>query len=370
MSTFRPRLLGALEPVSAKGRLFLLSPHLDSDLELAGAPTGSLALMRMLDGERDMPQLVRDAARHGLDECSVRELVAELRDAHLIEDAAEYQRLSALERERFDRQLRYFAGCLAPRPRAQAQLALRDASVAVLGLGGLGGLTALFLAACGVGKIVGVDDDVVEHSNLARQVLYDTHDVGMLKTVAAERTLRAIAPHLRFKPIAQRLRSAEDVSKAIEGTDIVVSAVDWPAHSIGQLVDEACFAARTPYVAMSQHPPKVRVGPLYLPGVTGCYGCVQAAQRTDHPLAAEAAADAGDVSPAATFAPACGLIASLIANDVIALLAGLHRPATLGRSWLFDLRSYEAEWLEVLGRATCQRCAAPRGAVATIRPRG
>ena len=286
----------------------------------------------------------------------------------LIEDAADDARhLDPAGLERYDRQLRYFGDLAgAGVPRAAAQARLEAATVAVLGLGGLGGMAATMLTVCGVGTIVGVDHDVVELSNLARQVLYGQDDLGRPKVEAAADRLGQLNARSRFLGIPRRLDSTAAVADAIAGADFVVAAVDWPADRISGWVNDACWAAGIPYVGMSQHPPLVRVGPTYLPGATGCLTCQEAAYRRRFPLFDAARAAISDYSPAATYAPACGLIGSLVANEAIAHITGLAPVACLGRSTVIDLTTLAVTHEEVPRDPDCRVCG--RVAVSTMRP--
>ncbi|HWT94490.1 MAG TPA: ThiF family adenylyltransferase [Solirubrobacteraceae bacterium] len=337
------------------GDALLLAPG-DEHLELLDAPDGTVPFLRELDGTRKLAAVLQGAAALGLTEADAREILAALTDAAVLDDAAtDALWLTDAEAERYDRQLRYFATCVAPRPAAEAQAALRGARIAVLGLGGLGGLAALILAACGVGTIVGVDGDRVELSNLARQVMYRERDIGTPKVEATARALHALNRDVAFEGVDTLLASAEDVERIVEGCDLVIAAVDWPAHGIAEIVDAGCFAAGTPYLSMSQQPPKVRVGALYVPGQTRCHRCYAATLRGTYPLMEQVASAARPDSPAPTYAPAAGIIGSLLANEAIAFLARLHAPATLGRAWVFDLRTFAASWQPLEGSG-CARC--------------
>ena len=82
----------------------------------------------------------------------------------------------------------------------------------------------------------------------------------------------------------QRLDSEAAIAETIAGYDLVIDACDWPAHDIERWINSACFAARIPFIAMSHFPPVARVGPLYVPGVTGCFSCQEIAYRRTFPL--------------------------------------------------------------------------------------
>jgi bacteriocin biosynthesis cyclodehydratase domain-containing protein len=345
-----PRLNPTAQIVLDGPRLVVLVEGGD-DLELEGNADEIRGLLSALDGRTPLSEI----AVAGVSTEEIAEGIGLLADAGLVDDAADDELLTAEERARYDRQLRYF-GEIGSEARAVYQRRLGDASVCVLGLGGLGGMASMVLTACGVGHIVGVDGDQVEVSNLARQLMFGEADLGRSKVRVTAWRLQALRSDVEFRGVETMLDSPEAVAEVIAGADAVVAAVDWPAGKIGRWVNEACVAARIPYVAMSQHPPLVRIGPTYVPGRTGCLACQEAGYRRDHPGYDELVAQIADASPAATYAPACGVIGSLVANEVVALLSGLHEPACLGRSSLLDLRTLSITTQPVVATAGCEVC--------------
>jgi bacteriocin biosynthesis cyclodehydratase domain-containing protein len=364
-------LKSTIEVLADGDRLVLMRAGGRGDIALDGDPRVVGELLTLLDGTREADailDLLRATVAPALTRADLDEAVGALRADGLVEDAADDARhLDAAGLERYDRQLRYFgdlAGVGVARAAAQARL--EEATVAVLGLGGLGGMAATMLTVCGVGTIVGVDHDVVELSNLARQVLYGQDDLGDRKVDAAARRLVQLNARSRFRGIARRLDSTAAVAAAIDGADFVVAAVDWPADRISGWVNHACWAAGIPYVGMSQHPPLVRVGPTYLPGTTGCLACQEAAYRRRFPLFDAARAALSDSSPAATYAPACGLIGSLVANEAIAHLTGLAPVACAGRATVIDLTTLAVSHEDVPRDPDCRTCG--HVSASTMRP--
>jgi len=352
-----PRLRPTLERVRTPDGHLLLVGGPDGDAyELAGDADQLDAFVSLLDGTRTVEQIATELGTVSREE--ITEALGELLAAGLVDDAADDARwLSALDIERFDRQLRYFGDVAPGAPRARAQARLGEASVAVLGLGGLGGMAALLLTAAGLGRIVGVDDDRVELSNLARQVTYDEADVAALKTEATERRLGRLNGALGFEGHQRAIASEDDVAALVAGTDLVIAAVDRPAYQVDSWIDRACFRLRIPYIGMSQHPPLIRVGPLLVPGRTGCHACRLAEAERAEPLHHALVAAAAPQSPAASYAPACGVIGALVANEAIAYLTGLHEPTTLGAAIVLDLRTLEVERVAVPRRPGCEVCA-------------
>ena len=267
--------------------------------------------------------------------------------------------LGAAELERFDRQLGYFADVAdAPLDPVTCQERLREARVAILGLGGLGSWTAMALAAAGIGFLRGVDGDRVELSNLNRQVLYREADVGRAKAPAAAEAIGRVNSATTFEPVARRLDSADAVLQACEGVDLVVETADWPPHVFTRWVDAAALETGAAWIGASQWPPLLRVGPLLVPGLTACHACHEAALRESHPLYDELADwRAANPAPAATFGPASGIVGAALATEVVHWLGGVREPASLGRSILIDVRTLSTTPEPIERRADCPACA-------------
>ena len=108
---------------------------------------------------------------------------------------------------------------------------------------------------------------------------------------------------------------------------------------------------------MSHMPPMERVGPLYVPGVTGCYACQEIAYRREYPLLDFAFEQLRErQSPAATLGPSCGIVAGHVALEVVHLLTGLDQPSTLGVAHTYDLRTMETDREPVVPEPECPVC--------------
>jgi bacteriocin biosynthesis cyclodehydratase domain-containing protein len=351
----RPRLKTTTEVFTGPaGELCLLRPSADADLVLEGAGDRAHELVTRLDGRTGRPAL---DAEFG--EPAVTELVGLLDGEGLLEDASAYDALAADERDRYDRQLRYFAdtapaGVSAP----DCQARLRESRVVVLGVGGLGSWAALGLACCGIGELVLCDGDVVELSNLNRQVLFTPADIGRPKAAVAAAALQAFNPGVRVTPVERAVATPEALAEAVRGASLVVDAADRPAHDIERMVNAVCFAERVPYVTMSHFPPFARVGPLYVPGETGCFNCQERAYRRSYELYDHIVDQRrGAPSPAATLGPVCAFVGGQVALDVVHHLTGLCEPASKGVGRVFDMRTLEATSEPVPCDPLCEVCA-------------
>jgi molybdopterin-synthase adenylyltransferase len=350
----RPRLKRTIEPIEAPNGDVHLMRSWAEDIRVPNPSDRERRLLRALDGRRSVRELEQE---FGTDE--VQAALDQMSDLLLIEDAADEDAIPAIDKERLDRQLRYFSDLAthgAPSP-AECQERLREASVAVLGAGGLGGRTSYELAACGVGEIRLIDGDRVEMSNLNRQIQYDEADIGSLKAELMAERLRAFNSNIRVTATCERIESQAELAAFIEGATFVVGSADWPPFVIEGWCNAACFEAGIPYITMNQMPPLVRIGPLYVPGRTGCFECQAMRFRRDYPLLDVVIDQRRGIEPqAVTLGPASGAIGGLIGMEVLHFLTGVIEPACLGVGLNLDCRTMTIEREPVVREPDCPIC--------------
>lgn len=347
----RPRIRPTLEWIEAPDDSVILLRPTGQDIRVNHPDR---AFLRALDGSLTVAELERR-----FDSEVVRETLALMQGLGLLEDAAEEDLLGPEVTARFVGQLRYFGEVRendGPMP-AECQRRLAAAKVAVLGVGGLGGRVALDLASIGIGELWLADGDRVEQSNLNRQIQFDESDLGLLKVERTAARVRALNSATTVRTHVGLLEGEDEIAAFLDGADLVVDAADWPPHEIERRLNLVCFGLGIPYIAMSHYPPITRFGPLYVPGQTGCYTCLEAAIRRDHPLYDLAVEQRrGKPSPGPTLGPACGMTAGLVATDVMNHLTGLMKPRTLGAGYTFDLRGPELRRYDVLADPDCPVC--------------
>lgn len=165
---------------------------------------------------------------------------------------------------------RYSRHVLIPEVGEEGQIKLLDAKVLLIGAGGLGSPTALYLAAAGVGTLGIVDSDVVEESNLQRQVLHTTDRIGMSKVESARMTLNALNPEVRVVGHETRLNS-ENARQIIDQYDIVVDGVD--NFDTRYLINDLSVELDKPNVSASILSFDGQIT-TFVPGAGPCYRCV------------------------------------------------------------------------------------------------
>jgi bacteriocin biosynthesis cyclodehydratase domain-containing protein len=281
-------------------------------------------------------------------------LAALLRAGVAIEESADAAGLAGEDRERFARQLPYLA---ETGDAIAAQRRLRESKVVVLGCGGLGTWALAALASAGIGRVVLVDHDTVELSNLNRQVLYTAGDLGARKVERAAAWVRRFDPAIDVEAVARRVEGTDDLAPLLEGAGALVHAADSPPYELERWVNAACIAARVPFVTAGQMPPLLRVGPAYIPGRTACFACHERALRRASPLYDQVVAmRRRGHGEATTLGPASGVVGTLLALELMHLLSGARTPSTAGRALLVDMRTLDARWEPVERDPGCPAC--------------
>jgi molybdopterin/thiamine biosynthesis adenylyltransferase/rhodanese-related sulfurtransferase len=225
--------------------------------------------------------------------------------------------LTAEQRDRYSRHL------LIPEIGAEGQQRLLDAKVLLLGAGGLGSPTALYLAAAGVGTLGIVDDDVVDTSNLQRQVIHTTDRVGTPKVDSAEVAIRALNPDVKVRKYQTRI-DASNIMEIIEGYDVIVDGVDnFPTR---YLLNDASVRLKIPVVSASILGFDGQLS-VFKPYEGPCYRCL-----FREPPPAELAPSCGANGVLGVLPGTMGL---LQATEVVKLILQIGEPA-IGRLLLYD----------------------------------
>jgi molybdopterin-synthase adenylyltransferase len=263
--------------------------------------------------------------------------------------------LTPADAERFDRQLPYLAELGDPR---DVQRRLRASRVVMLGCGGLGTWALGALASAGVGSFVLIDHDTIELSNLNRQILYGEADLGRPKVTVAAEWLRRFDAATEVVTSSHRVEGPGDLTGALADADALVLVADWPLYDLARWVNEACLAHGVPFVSAGQQPPLLKVGPTHIPGRGACLACHEHQVRGDFPLYDELAESRRRDPPAATtLGPASGVIGTLLALEVMHLLAAAEPPATHDRALLLDMRTLQMRWERIERDPACAACA-------------
>ncbi len=248
--------------------------------------------------------------------------------------------LTPQQRDRYGRHL------LLPEIGAEGQAKLLDAKVLLLGAGGLGSPTALYLAAAGVGTLGIVDDDDVDLSNLQRQIIHTTDRIGTPKVDSAEAAIAALNPDVTVVKYPVRL-DASNIMEIIEGYDVIVDGVDnFPTR---YLLNDATVRLGIPVVSASILGFDGQLS-VFKPHDGPCYRCLY------------------PVPPPAELAPSCGAngvlgvlpgtMGLLQATEVVKLVTGAGEPL-VGRLLLYEALGATFTELKVRRDPECPICSRP-----------
>jgi molybdopterin/thiamine biosynthesis adenylyltransferase len=224
------------------------------------------------------------------------------------------------------------------------QKALREAKVLVIGAGGLGSPALLYLAAAGVGQIGVIDDDVVENSNLQRQVIHTDNRIDMPKVQSAMEAMRAQNPFVTVKPYHRRLDHSFAPELFAE-YDLVLDGTD--NFTTRFLVNETCVAGKTPLIsaALTQWEGQISV---YDPANNApCYACIFPE--------APAAGLVPSCAEAGVIGPLPGVIGAIMAVEAVKIVTGAG-DSLRGRLMMYDALYAETRIIGVKRRDDCAVC--------------
>ena len=239
--------------------------------------------------------------------------------------------------------LRYNRQIVMPAVGIEGQQQLLQSHILLIGLGGLGSPLAMYLAACGVGRLTLADHDSIELANLQRQILYDTSDLGQAKTEVARRVVEGLNPEIRVDTVAEYLKG-DLLREPVEAADLVVDATD--NFETRLAINQACVESATPLVsgAVIRMEGQVAVFRNRQKG-DACYQCLFGAE----PVPEEGCSETGVLGPVA------GAVASVQAVEAIKCLLSIGNPL-YNRLLLYD--AMEAQWrmVELVADEQCPIC--------------
>ncbi len=215
---------------------------------------------------------------------------------------------------------------------------LRQSKILIVGIGGLGGVTATYLAAAGVGEIRLIDYDDIDLSNLNRQILYSTDDIGKSKVQIAYQRLSKLNPDINIVPVNRQIDNA-NISDLAAGCDLVIDGLD--NHESRLIVNLAAIRTHIPYLYAAVNGWLGQVS-LFAPPDTGCLACLMPEMPNIQ-------------SPTPVFGAMPGIIGSMQAIEALKYLMGIGS-SLLNRLLIFNGKSQLMELLELTPNSSCKVC--------------
>ena len=245
--------------------------------------------------------------------------------------------LSESERVRYGRHL------VLPKVGEEGQLRLKEAKVLCVGAGGLGSPVLMYLAAAGVGEIGIVDFDMVDKSNLQRQIIHGESDIGTPKIESAAQFIHALNSETKINLYPDGLK-VENALEIIQSYDLVVDATD--NFATRYLINDACYLAKKPCIWGSVYRFDGQVS-IFCAPEGPCYRCLH-----PEPPAKELAPNC---ATGGVFGALCGTIGSLQATEVIKIITGVGSPL-IGSLLTYDALSAETELVHINPNPNCVLC--------------
>lgn len=346
--------------------------------QIDDVPPEYLALIDLLDGTRTVPRIIKEyQSRYPqATDQEIREAIGELASRNLLDDAAaESASLSSQELELYDRQILLYS-LLETQGKSgfRYQEILKSKRVCVFGMGGWGTWISLQLALNGVGELRVVDGDVVELSNLNRQVLYEHGDIGAPKVEAAKKAIQRINPHVRVDPRYTFVpKNEERIAELLATADALflcwANLAYFLPDTAEEIVHRVAHRLRIPVFEASADPLDVSVGPIFVnDGRTPCFECIRSK------VGASLLADDPSHSPihrarlerrfrngsrrvnAWQTSPSLGTMAGLISDQAIKFLTTLQTPPLADRKLSISLSTMETKTVHYEKKPDCAWC--------------
>ena len=245
-----------------------------------------------------------------------------------------------------DERARYARQIILKEIGGAGQRRLKRATVAVIGAGGIGSPAIAYLAAAGIGRLVVIDDDRVDLSNLQRQILFDTADVGRSKAKAAATAAKALNPHVEITIAAQRI-DARNAQALLAGADVVLDGCDNFATRLA--VADAALALPVPLVSAAVGQFEGQLG-VYRGWEADkpCYRCL---------VGAALDRDEGNCAEQGVLGPVTGILGSMAALEAIRAITPFGEDAA-GRLILLDLLDLRFRTVKLPKDPACPACGA------------
>ena len=239
--------------------------------------------------------------------------------------------------------LRYSRQVMLPQMDVAGQQRLIDATVLIVGMGGLGCPAAMYLAAAGVGHLIIADDDLVELTNLQRQIAHSQSMIGEPKVVSAQQTLLGLNPDLKITALQKSLGGSE-LSEVVGQADLIVDASD--NFTTRFAINSACIEHGKPLVsgAAIRMEGQVAVFDSRNP-ISPCYQC----------LYSQGADENASCSENGVMAPLVGIIGAVQAMEAIKLLTGIGE-SLAGRLLLLDASTMQWREMRLPRDSSCRAC--------------
>lgn len=320
-------------------------------------------LLPLLDGQHSVAEII--ALLQEFDPKDIKRTLELMNGKGLLEDAAVEPPPELTQADLYGEQLTFFSHFI--HNRFEAQLALQNAHIALIGLGAIGSTVLDALATAGVGHIIGVDEAEVKRRDCSGNIFYNQDDLGRLRCEVAQKRAKRF-PTTHFQCSTHPIRDARDVEGVIQGCGLVVVCAEDAPGPLFDWVNQASLALQIPWTSGYLDGSVGIVGPSIVPYQTPCYECYRLRMKGNVEHYEEFIAfedhlkqqvDRSDHSYGG-LGPLSGVVGQLTALEAIKILTRFARPALYGKLYEVDFLTLQAEFHEILKLPRCPSCGMPR----------
>lgn len=224
---------------------------------------------------------------------------------------------------------------------------IKDKNLLILGIGAIGSITIELLARAGFNNFTLVDNDIVEKSNLIRQLSYTNNDILKYKVGVMEKRLKSINKNIKVKTINKFIQKEEDIVNEVRNSDFVLCTMDKPYRVIRRLINDICVKENKPvlFSGFSEH--VGMIGPFVIPGKTACLSCIEK-DDMDEPL--------NNVQVVPSYGPLCTLISSIISDEIINYFIEYKKNNLIGKTFMFNMYTYNTNIINWEKNSKCKKC--------------
>ncbi|KUO94918.1 HesA/MoeB/ThiF family protein [Ferroacidibacillus organovorans] len=319
------------------------------------------SVVHLCDGTQSTEDIVSKTTElHKVSPDSVINILMQLYKKGVIKDNFEHEMpewMSESDMDRYKTLLYWFDGfCEEGETPYEFMGKLKHKRVGIIGVGGTGSLISMMLAATGIGYLRLVDGDVVERSNLVRQIFYSESSVGSMKVDVLGECVRGLNPSVALQLIPKFITSCDELPSLIRDLDFVFLQADEPRFVLNRWVNKACVEYGVPYINSFAN----LIGPIFVPGKSPCFACVEQHIKSTFPTEYYDSVILGLQSSRPRKYPSIASGITLTAhyqfNDAIAYLTGIFPPITANGAIKLSLQSPFGEIEEIARNDDCPVC--------------
>lgn len=312
------------------------------------------AVIKLLNGTHSLKQIenlvTQEFPTHTAEE--IEELINDLNSEHFLEDVENVgaETLPTYALKRYHRNINFFSSYISiEENKYEFQTKLLNATVGIIGLGGLGSHIVYDLACLGIGKIEAIEFDVVDETNLNRQILYNNADIGNEKGKLAQQRLQQFNPHVEFNYHKIKVTSATQIEAAFKNVDVIVLVADRPKYELANWVNEAAVHLNVPLFCAGLEGHRA-LEYMIRPHTTGCINCWRQEAESKMDQDAKAFNDikrekrmTGDNT---AIVPLVSLATGMLCTEVLKYLTGIGELVSAGNLLSVDFDTMQIKTVE------------------------